>query len=91
MVPDSVGLEKMLSISVLEYSVTLVGNKICGSIRFEPRVSKKELTSGSESHFKRSMLKSPSRIISFLSEITLCKSGLRKSELNELVVKLWCL
>jgi hypothetical protein len=39
-------------------------------------------TSGCSSHF---MLKSPRRRICFFSDTILCKSGLRKSELNKLI------
>ena len=52
-VPLSEGLDRMLSIKVLE-SVILVGKRICGSIRLESRMSMKDIISGSFSHFRRS-------------------------------------
>jgi len=83
MVPESVGLEKMLSIKVLVFSVTLVGSNICGRIKFDPRISKEDIITGSSLHFKRSMLKSPSRRVCFFSEVILWSRGLRKSALKE--------
>ena len=65
------GLEKILSVKVLKFSVTLVGNKICGSIRFDPRMSKNDIILGSSSHFNRLRLKSPSRRICFFSDDSL--------------------
>ena len=74
-VPDSVGLEKMLSIKVLECSVTLVGRRIWGRIRLEPKMSRKDEESDDSSHFRRSMLKSPDKRICFSSDLILCRTG----------------
>ena len=40
-------VEKMLSIKVCEPSVILVGSKICGTIRLDPRISRNADDSGS--------------------------------------------
>ena len=66
-----------------EPSVILVGSKIWGKIKLDPRVSRKIEDSGSSGILSKFTLKSPRRISCLFSEPSLWISGLRKSELNE--------
>ena len=60
-------LENMLSISVLELHVTLVGCIMCGKNIWEERESRNSLVGAWWSYLRRSTLKSPSGKIDLLS------------------------
>ena len=77
-------LLKMLCIKVWLRLVNLVGKAILGRRLVEHIMSRKSETFIFESHFRRSILKSPSHITSFFSLINFSERSFRYSSLNSL-------
>ena len=77
-------LLKMLCIKVWLRLVNLVGKAILGRRLVEHIMSRKSETFIFESHFRRSILKSPSHITSFFSLINFSERNFRYSSLNSL-------
>ena len=77
-------LLKMLCIKVWLRLVNLVGKAILGRRLVEHIMSRKTETFIFESHFRRSILKSPSHITSFFSLINFSERNFRYSSLNSL-------
>ena len=74
----------MLCIKVCLRLVNLVGKAILGRRLVEHIMSRKSETFIFESHFRRSILKSPSHITSFFSLINFSERNFRYSSLNSL-------
>ena len=74
----------MLCIKVWLRLVNLVGKAILGRRLVEHIMSRKSETFIFESHFRRSILKSPSHITSFFSLINFSERNFRYSSLNSL-------
>ena len=77
-------LLKTLSIKVWLRLVNLVGEVMLGTRLVEYMMSRKSETFLFESHFRRSILKSPSNITSLFSLINFSERGLRYPSLNSL-------
>ena len=75
---------EMLSIKVWLQLVNLVGEVMLGRRLVEYIMSRKSETFLFESHFRRSILKSPSSITSLFSLINVSVRGFRYSSLNSL-------
>ena len=78
-------LLKMLSIKVWLRLVNLVGEVMLGTRLVEYMMSRKSETFLFESHFRRSILKSPSNITSLFSLINFSERGFRYLSLNSLL------
>ena len=75
----------MLHIKVSLRLVNLVGQVMLGTRLLEYMTSRKSETFSSESHFRRSILKSPSNITSLFSLINFSERGFRYLSLNSLL------
>ena len=84
-------LLKMLCIKVWLQLVNLVEEVILGRRLAEHIMSRKSETFLFESHFRRSVLKSPSNITSFFSLINFSERSFRYSSLNSLCCVHGCL
>ena len=84
-------LLKMLSITVWLRLVNLVGEVMLGRRLVEHIMSRKLETFLFESHFRRSILKSPSNITSLFSLINFSERGFRYSSMNSLCCTHGCL
>ena len=78
-------LLKMLSVKVWLRLVNLVGEVMLGTRLVEYMMSRKSETFLFESHFRRSILKSPSNITSLFSLINFSERGFRYLSLNSLL------
>ena len=78
-------LLEMLSIKVWLRVVNLVGEVMLGTRLVEYMMSRKSETFLFESHFRRSILKSPSNITSLFSLINFSERGFRYLSLNSLL------
>ena len=85
------GVKKILSMSVLDMSVILVGNEMLGRRKKDSRESMKLLTGAELPHSKRLMLKSPIRTRRLFSLFTFCRNGIKKSSVKASVLMVGCL